>query len=321
MATPRSAATAESLAILSDAVNQTLIDTGRFFKSAGSLQSRAQLKASIPASYQRFQTALDTLTEQIRNCEETCTRATTHTEPAPVPEPVTAPEPPPTEDVFMPEAPVPTVGEQVKETIEKPEPTEKPIKTEPTTMPDSGIFGEQPIASTEPVTTTAATEPIEALKVEETADKGTQQLPVSMGDEMNFDQMLATTGQAPNDFDLNFNFTNDEIGDQNFLAGADFGNTNATMGGEINNDNGANTISSLLPGIEHYASNNAGDSFNFDLPKLGDQQNGGQDDLMAPGESSFDDLFLEKNDLEGDDNLLGSGEFMELGELDDSWLN
>lgn len=42
-----------------------LIDTGRFFKSAGSLQSRAQLKASIPASYQRFQTALDTLTEQI----------------------------------------------------------------------------------------------------------------------------------------------------------------------------------------------------------------------------------------------------------------
>lgn len=221
----------------------------------------------------------------------------------------------------MPEAPVPTVGEQVKETIEKPEPTEKPIKTEPTTMPDSGIFGEQPIASTEPVTTTAATEPIEALKVEETADKGTQQLPVSMGDEMNFDQMLATTGQAPNDFDLNFNFTNDEIGDQNFLAGADFGNTNATMGGEINNDNGANTISSLLPGIEHYASNNAGDSFNFDLPKLGDQQNGGQDDLMAPGESSFDDLFLEKNDLEGDDNLLGSGEFMELGELDDSWLN
>jgi hypothetical protein len=239
-------------------------------------------------------------------------------EPAPVPSPVTAPAPPPTEDIAMPEAPVPTVGEHVQETIEKPEPTEKPIKTEPATMPDSGMFSDQPIASIEPVTTTT-TEPIAAVKVDETTDNGFQQLPVSMGDEMNFDQMLATTGQAPNDFDLNFNFTNDEIGDQNFLAGADFGNANATMGGDTNNDNGANAISSLLPGLESYASNNAGDSFNFDLPKLGG--NGGHDDLMAPGESSFDDLFLEKNDLEGNDNLLAGDELMSLGELDDSWLS
>ncbi|KUL86917.1 hypothetical protein ZTR_05334 [Talaromyces verruculosus] len=312
MATPRSAATAESLAILSDAVNQTLIDTGSFFKSSGSLQSRAQLKASIPASYQRFQTALDTLTEQIfiakafleKDYENVTARRLAPKpqaipEPAPVPSPVAAPAPPPTEDIAMPEAPVPTVGEHVQETIEKPEPTEKPIKTEPATMPDS--------------------EPIAAVKVDETTDKGFQQLPVSMGDEMNFDQMLATTGQPSNDFDLNFNFTNDEIGDQNFLAGADFGNANATMGGDTNNDNGANAISSLLPGLESYASNNAGDSFNFDLPKLGG--NGGHDDLMAPGESSFDDLFLEKNDLEGNDNLLAGDELMSLGELDDSWLN
>jgi hypothetical protein len=218
----------------------------------------------------------------------------------------------------MPEAPVPTVGEQVKETVSKLEPMEKPIKTEPVTILDSGIFTEKTEAGTESVTNTVPTDPIGALKVDET-DKGIQKLPVSMGDEMNFDQMLGTTGHAPNDFDLNFNFTNDEIGDQNFLAGADFGNASATLGGEMNNDNGA--ISSLLPGLESYASNNAGDSFNFDLPNLGDHQGGGQDDLMAPGESSFDDLFLEKNDLEGDDNLLGGGELMDLGELDDSWLN
>jgi hypothetical protein len=221
----------------------------------------------------------------------------------------------------MPEAPVSTVSEQVKETAEKPEPTEKPIKTEPTIMPDSGMFSDQPIPSIEPVTTATTTEPIASLKMDETADKGIQQLPVSLGDEMNFDQMLATTGQAPNDFDLNFNFTNDEIGDQNFLAGADFGNTNTTMGGDTHNDNGANAISSLLPGLESYASNNAGDSFSFDLPKLGDHGNGSHDDLMAPGESSFDDLFLEKNDLEGDDSLLAGGDLMDLGELDDSWLN
>lgn len=238
--------------------------------------------------------------------------------PQPIPEPAPVPAPPPTEDIAMSEAPVPTMGEQVQETVEKPEPTEKPIKTEPATMPDSGMLSDQPITSIESVTTTT-TEPIAAVKVDETADKGFQQLPVSMGDEMNFDQMLGTTGQAPNDFDLNFNFTNDEIGDQNFLAGADFGNANATMGGDTNNDNGANAISSLLPGLESYASNNAGDSFNFDLPKLGG--NGAHDDLMAPGESSFDDLFLEKNDLEGDNNLLAGDELMSLGELDDSWLS
>jgi hypothetical protein len=42
-----------------------LIDTGRFFKSSGSFQSRVQLKKSIPASYDRFQIALDSLSEQI----------------------------------------------------------------------------------------------------------------------------------------------------------------------------------------------------------------------------------------------------------------
>lgn len=241
--------------------------------------------------------------------------------PQPEPAPATASAPPPTEDIAMPEAAAPTVGEQIQETVEKTEPIENPIKTEPAAIPDSGIFNEQAIASTEPVTATTTAEPIAALKMDEAADKNIQQLPVSMGDEMNFDQMLATTSQAPNDFDLSFNFTNDEIGDQNFLAGADFGNANSALGGDANNDNDANAISSLLPGLESYASNNGGDSFNFDLPKLGEHGNGGHDDLMAPGESSFDDLFLEKNDLEGDDALLAGGELMDLGELDDSWLN
>ncbi|EED14843.1 conserved hypothetical protein [Talaromyces stipitatus ATCC 10500] len=327
MATPRSAATAESLATLADAVNQTLVDTGRFFKSSGSLQSRAQLKASIPASYQRFQTALDTLTEQIfiakafleKDYENaTAKRLAPKPEAKQEPARISAPAPPPSEDILMSEAPLPTVGEQVKETVEKLEHTEKPIKTEPATLPDSGLFTEQQEHNAEPVTTT---EPTIAPKVEEVTEKGNQP-PVSMGDEMNFDQMLATTGQPPNDFDLNFNFANDAIGDQNFLAGADFGNANTTMSGETNNDNGANAISSLLPGLESYdTDNNAGDNFNFDLPKLGDNQgNGVQDDLMAPGESSFDDLFMEKDNLEGDENLL-AGNLMDLGELDDSWLN
>lgn len=220
----------------------------------------------------------------------------------------------------MPEAPDSTVDEHIKDSTEKAETLEQPIKTEP------GHLGEFEQTGTENVSATT-TEPVGASKAEENPDKISQSLPASMGDEMNFDSMLATTGEASNEFDLNFNFTNDEIGDQNFLAGADFGNSSSTMAGETLNDNGAGSISSLLPGLESYATdNNAGDNFSFDLPKLGDQSmggqgNSGQDDLMGPGESSFDDLFLEKDNLEGDDSLLGGGDLMDLGELDDSWLN
>jgi hypothetical protein len=229
----------------------------------------------------------------------------------------------------MAEAPSSTANEQVKESIEKAEQPEPAIKTEPITAPGPFQLGEKTEASMD---NAAAIESIGTanvnVKMDETADKGDQSLSLTTGDEMNFDSMLATTGETTNDFDLNFNFTNDEIGNQNFLAGADFINANPA---EAANDNGAASISSLLPGLESYATdNNAGDNFNFDLPKLGDQPLGGQgldqsttgqDDLMTLGESSFDDLFMEKdNNFEGEDSLLG-GDLMDLGELDDSWLN
>jgi hypothetical protein len=82
MATSNASANHESLAVLSDMVNQTvqphqilsfqayanslkLVDTGRFFRSSGSMQSRAQLKAALPSAYDNFQLALDNLSEQI----------------------------------------------------------------------------------------------------------------------------------------------------------------------------------------------------------------------------------------------------------------
>ncbi|OKL55862.1 hypothetical protein UA08_08888 [Talaromyces atroroseus] len=348
MATARSLANPDSLAVLTDAVNQTLIDTGRFFKSSGSLQSRTHLKTSIPASYQRFQIALDTLSEQIfiakayleRDYEiVTARKVAPKLEPAPVSAPapapaaIPAPSPPapaqPTaEDVPMAEAPVSILSEPVKESIEKTEQRDHPIKTEPLAAPDPFQFEEKAEPSTQ---NAAATERIGTLKAEEITDKGEQPLTLTTGDEMNFDSMLATTGETTNEFDMNFNFTNDEIGNQNFLAGSDFINANPAMAGDANADNGAGSISSLLPGLESYATDsNAGDNFNFDLPKLEDQSlggqgldqsNAGQDNLMALGESSFDDLFMEKdNNLEGENSLLG-GDLMDLGELDDSWLN
>lgn len=255
-------------------------------------------------------------------------------EPAPIsapapslPAPVSVPSQPPTEDVPMSEAPSSTLGEQPKESVENAEVAQPSIKTEPIAAPETIKLEDKKEPGME---NTVASEPVDALKADETAGKGDQGLSLTTGDEMNFDSMLATTGETTNDFDLNFNFTNDEIGDQNFLAGTDFGNTNAAMAGETNNDNGVGSISSLLPGLESYATdNNAGDNFNFDLPKFGDQSLGGagldqgqagQDDLMAPGESSFDDLFMEKDNLEGENSLLG-GDLMDLGDLDDSWLN
>lgn len=70
----------DALDTLSSAINQTvssslsaranshslqLIETGRFFRSKGSMQSRAQLKRTMPACREQFNLALDDLSEQI----------------------------------------------------------------------------------------------------------------------------------------------------------------------------------------------------------------------------------------------------------------
>jgi hypothetical protein len=55
----------ESLAVLTAMVNQTLVEMGRFFRAGGSTQARARFKKTIPAAHERFQAALDDLSEQI----------------------------------------------------------------------------------------------------------------------------------------------------------------------------------------------------------------------------------------------------------------
>ncbi|KAH8704055.1 hypothetical protein BGW36DRAFT_370494 [Talaromyces proteolyticus] len=315
MAESASFANPESLTVLSDAVNQTLIDTGRFFKTSGSIYSRAQLKTSIPASYERFQTALDNLSEQIFIAKaflEKDYEGITAKRTAPKAEPVH----PPAEDVAMSEAPPAVVDEPAEDIVQQPDLPEPPIKTEAAVV--SEVI---PLQTTETEQEQPdATAKIDNIKQDNTINSSNQELPVTTADDLNFDSMISTDGGNGNEFDLNFNFGNDDIGNQNFLEGTNFLPPGTAMAeGTSNNDPGPNSISSLLPGLESYAvDNNAGGDFNLELQKL--EQPSVQEDMLVPGESSFDDLFLEKDHLEGEDNLLSGDGLMELGELDENWF-
>ena len=46
-------------------IRAQLLDTGRLFRKSGSLPATAHLQRSIPANYESFQCALDSLSEQI----------------------------------------------------------------------------------------------------------------------------------------------------------------------------------------------------------------------------------------------------------------
>jgi hypothetical protein len=48
-----------------DPNSSKLIETGRFFRSSGSMRSRARLRWAIPDAHERYQMALDDLSEQI----------------------------------------------------------------------------------------------------------------------------------------------------------------------------------------------------------------------------------------------------------------
>lgn len=234
---------------------------------------------------------------------------------------------PPAQDVTMSEAPpTTTIAEPSQEIVKEPDQPEPPVKMEASPAVPEAVPAVKAEQDEKPI----ATETANTIKEENTTKGGEQAPPATTGDELNFDSMLATDGTNTNEFDLNFNFGNDEIGNQNFLDGTNFLASGDSMAEGTNNDQDPNSISSLLPGLESYAAdNNAGGDFNLELQKLSDPSdnqvgmdgNMGQDDIMAPGESSFDDLFLEKDNLDGEDNLLGGDGLMGLGELDDNWFN
>lgn len=134
---------------------------------------------------------------------------------------------------------------------------------------------------------------------------------------INFDSVLH--GEGANSFDLNLDFGNDDMGDQAFLSGT-FANATETSA-----DKPATSVAE--------DSTNApagGDAFDLELQNTGMDSNpfpdqGTGDDIMGPGESSFDDLFMETENL-GEDgtsdlNQLEGDSLMNLNELDDNWFN
>ncbi|PYI16670.1 hypothetical protein BO99DRAFT_216092 [Aspergillus violaceofuscus CBS 115571] len=318
----------KSLDVLTSTVNQTLIDTARFFNSHEKMHYRAQLKRSIPVAHEQFQTALDSLSEQIfiakafleRDYEAIkAQKVALHSaqdsvmEDAVVkPEPETAPQPQVTPVVA-------TNADTIKA---------EPAEVEPALKPQI----EQDV-----VKQGSADQPVKEDQIDNGATApAVSGQPFTGPDELNFDSML-NNNIGPNDFDLNLDFGDDAVGNDDFLAGSHL--VPAGSGNE-GNDTSTNTAAGLV-GTDslNTAVPTGGDAFDLELQKaeafstqvgsLTGQQLDGQgggtlEDVMGPGESSFDDLFMENDtfggDGTGDPNLLEGDGLVDINELDDSWF-
>ncbi|KKK20758.1 hypothetical protein P175DRAFT_0491127 [Aspergillus ochraceoroseus IBT 24754] len=301
MATANSA-NPESLEVLTSMLNQTLIETGRFFRSGGSLQSRAQLKRAIPAAHEQFQCALDNLSEQIFIAKAFLERdyevikakkaASRHVE-----------------DVVMEEAET-----KVPETVAAPEQATEavPSESQQRQVDNSNALPQQPAANQNRQENFSV-----PVKEENPPDETGAHPQAVMGtEEINFDSMLNT--QGANEFDLNLDFgDNTDTGNENFLSGSNFGNlgTGAGMEGENMAENAASGQNMQT----------GGDAFDLELQKAEvfsanpDGQFGANMEDIMPGESSFDDLFMENENMGGDGVLDGDG-LMQINELDDNWF-
>ncbi|KAL4816344.1 hypothetical protein BDW67DRAFT_52633 [Aspergillus spinulosporus] len=317
------------LEVLTEMVNQTLIETGRFFQHKGSLQSRAQLKRTIPAAQEQFQSALDNLSEQIfvakafleRDYEVIKARK------------VALRTKRPTEDVVMGESkatvasqPV-SVSEQTAAGEIVPEPSEsKPVSDTVKVEQQTDLNGDQPGTAKVPA------------KVEESHGAGASAgtAPDLSGqnagesEQMLYNSML--NNPEPNEFDLSLDFggnnndnNNTNAGNENFFN-TTFGDSNAGSGLESVNTQ----MSNKEPGQSN-ALPTGGDAFDLELQKFSTQSGdaneqfgGNTEDIMGPGESSFDDLFMESENIGENDNndqdLLGGDGLMQLNELDDNWF-
>ncbi|KAF4168308.1 hypothetical protein CNMCM6936_002764 [Aspergillus lentulus] len=312
----------ESLAVLTAMVNQTLVEMGRFFRAGGSTQARARFKKTIPAAHERFQAALDDLSEQIFIAKAFLERdyEGIRAEKAALQ---------PAQEVAMDEPSNRSENEGAQEPPQKIEevtetkPLESQLDEEPTTVQEP-LTGDKPSQETEGKI-------VKVEKQEGQSSAPDQSVPGTT--EINFDSMLNDGGSGPNEFDLHLDFGDDDIGNQNFLSGSSLGNTG--IGGDIGQEtdqSGAMASMFSKEGDNLGSGPTGGDAFDLEFQKTDgfpgqDQQAGGQmsnnaDDVMAPGESSFDDLFMENENFGeglGDQNLLGDG-LMNINELDDNWF-
>lgn len=274
--------------------------------------------------------------------EETATKHETEpTVPAPETAAESAPEVAATEPAPATAEQQPAVEDNTEKIKTEPQPTttEEPPAAEPPSQPDN----EQ------------AEKPIKTEKAEETAgpDAGagagvgagtadvTEGKAEAPGANNNSND---SGGGGVNEFDLHLDFGDDEVGNRNILSGA-FGTTG--------------TGDDRTPDLDHStATTGGGDAFDMELQKVSgadkpqesqsqpqpqsqpesqsqqaqdmapsaqvDGPGGGEmiEDVMGPGESSFDDLFLDSENFggEGDQGLLDGDGLMNMSELDDNWF-
>ncbi|KAJ5682355.1 hypothetical protein N7462_005520 [Penicillium macrosclerotiorum] len=302
----------DSLAELSAVVDRTLLDTGRLFRKTGSVPASAHLQRSMPSYYESFQNALDNLSEQIFIAKAFLEKdydAIKAREPVPVLAPTT-------DDVTMSEPDSTTITEPQPPPTEQIDLATAPVKVE--AAPDNAVAAELPAPTEAPL----AQQPSNEIQVkEEKSAGGTASADAAFPgttEGLNFDSVLQEGG-APNSFDLNLDFGNDDIGNQAFLSGSAFGST--APGGDSKMDASlSNEPATTAPA--------GGGAFDLELQKADDSnpfpdQGTGMEDIMAPGESSFDDLFMETENLgdnAGDLNQLEGDSLMNISELDDNWF-
>lgn len=202
-------------------------------------------------------------------------------------------------------------------TLEQTDLASRPVKVEPTS--DESAAAGLP-APTEAIPPPHPSESVFKTEEKETAGVApTDQAFSGATEGMQFNTVL-DEGGAPTSFDLNYDFGNDDMGNQAFLSGTAFGTTTT----------GADKSGTSLPPTDNATMAPAGGgAFDLELGKTLDtnsfpDQGTGMEDMMAPGESSFDDLFMENENLGepgGDLHQLEGDSLMEINELDDSWFS
>ncbi|EPS25809.1 hypothetical protein PDE_00745 [Penicillium oxalicum 114-2] len=299
----------DSLTQLSALVEQTLIETGRMFRRSNASPASTHVQRSVPTYYDGFQDALDNLSEQIfiakafleRDYGAIKTRETVHV---------------PNEDVSMSEI---AQKSEASPEIQRHEPVDsptKPLKVESTADENP------PATLTTPAVAASHNESDEQkMKTEEKdpePEPTTDQTFLGSGEGMKFD--VLNEGGAHNSFDLNYDFGNDDTGNQAFLSGTSFGNPTPSA------DKGGPGVSSN----HNPAAPTGGGAFDMELGKTDGNLNSftdptnGMDDMIGPGESSFDDLFMENDNMGGgggDLQQLEGNSLMGINEMDDSWFS
>ncbi|KAL4873678.1 hypothetical protein BDV12DRAFT_159407 [Aspergillus spectabilis] len=302
----------ESLEVLTATLNRTLIETGRFFRSGASLQSRAQLKRALPAAHEQFQSALDNLSEQIfvakafleRDYEVVRARKAALRER-------------PTEDAVMGELETPG-GPHIAAAPEQAAAGAALGENEDKTV-NGTVKIEQQTDSKQDQQETAYISAEEVKNEEPSIAPPLSAQDGAGNEEINFDSLL--NNQGSNEFDLNLDFGDDNNAENESFFNSNFGDPNAGSGVDAN----------LESGHDSNALATGGDAFDLELQKYStepgdpnEEFRGNTEDIMGPGESSFDDLFMESENTRGNDNgdqdLLGGDGLMELNELDDSWF-